>query len=266
MKKEPIQCPHCGHSQLESPYFLSTICSSCGHSIHREDLAKRGKAKKTEAQKKPWLSRWFHKKDREIHCFHCGGNHTVSGYAKTTICPVCSSGIGLRPMLVSVQTSRSIDIRAHLTVRKGAYLNAPKAYCTSATIAGKFYGSLICEEILTLSFSGTSQAKMTARKILVSSGANIVLIFPLQAQEVEVRGHLKGNIVATSLVRIRKGASVSGSIVTKSLRIDRGASYSGAMQLGGSEPADSLLRKTEEDIPHLRVADRSQPARPGSTI
>jgi len=269
--KVPVTCPGCGHVQPEPPGFLSTICRSCGTSFTRESIAK-ARPGKPSLERRPsgpppgLLDLLFKKKPRSIHCYRCGANHEVSGYARSTICPSCAANIDLSPLTVEVQVSREVDIRSHLTIKKTALLNSSRAVCTTAEIAGKFYGNLLCERLLTLSFQGVCQARMTAQRIVVTAAADLATAFPLQAEEVEIRGRVRSNIIATRSVRLRKGATVEGSITTRRLQIDKGAIFTGGMNVGPGQPAPGVIWNFHEEIPKLKVAERQAFLRPGGTI
>lgn len=209
----------------------------------------------------------FRRADREVRCYRCGHKHVASGYVKGSNCPTCTTYISFTPFVVSTSVSRNdLDIRAKLTVKKKASLNVGRVVCSSADLYGQFFGLLYCEDSLTISFQGGLQSRLAAEYMILTREADIFTPFPLQAGEVEVRGSLRGDIVASRRVRLRKGARVEGDVYAKSMSIDNGAEFIGALHIRPEGPEDSLTWRLQSEIPELRVAARPRIILPGSTI
>ncbi|MFV0336713.1 MAG: polymer-forming cytoskeletal protein [Chthoniobacterales bacterium] len=275
-RKISVGCPWCGGTQQEPPEFIKTICRHCGQSFSREAIQPRkqiaAKSLAAAAQGNDSLRRrvirFFRRADREVHCYRCGHDHVVSGYAKGSNCPTCSTYIGFSPLVVTASVSRNeLDIRAKLTVKKNASLNVVRAICSSADLLGQFFGMLYCEKTLTIFFQGALQSKLAAEYVVLTKEADISSAFPLQAGEVEVRGMLRGDIVASRRVRLRKGARVEGDVYAKSLAVDNGAEFLGTLHIRPEGPDDNLIWRLQSEIPELRVAARPRNIlRPGSMI
>jgi len=207
--KVDVTCPHCGATQKEPPRTVSTFCRSC--SGHFEIAARQQPA--SARPKGP---------QRDVHCYRCDADHTVSRSARSTLCPTCNAGIELCDMDFSANASRPVDIRGKLRVRKGAHLNNSLIICTDARIEGQVTGTLLCEHQLELLGSGKLSFKATAETTLVGHKATMELTYPLKTKTLEVNGCLTGQIVCTGTVRIHKGGILRGSLEARSLAVDRG--------------------------------------------
>jgi ssDNA-binding Zn-finger/Zn-ribbon topoisomerase 1 len=216
-----VLCPQCGASQREPRGAISTFCRTCGahFEIGRPAPAPR-----------PVLRRA--RTGTTVHCYKCGGTHEVSRFAKSTICPHCGSGIEMTDLVFAANASRPVDIRGTLVVRAGVNINNSWIICSNAEIAGTVTGTLFCEEELVFKGKGKLSFRACAGATRVERGADIELGYPLVTRSLVLRGRLSGRVVCSGRIHIRRGASMSGSIETRSLVVDRGAGWCGPTLVG----------------------------------
>ena len=67
----------------------------------------------------------------------------------------------------------------------------------------------------------------------------------VHAQDVRIRGHMKGDIKATGIVQITEEANFSGKIESKSISVEPGAYFDAFVNLGGG----SAGTKAQKEIP-----------------
>ncbi len=66
----------------------------------------------------------------------------------------------------------------------------------------------------------------------------------VQAQNVRIRGYMKGEIKAKGKVEITKEADFSGKIESKSISVDSGAYFNASVNLNQKSAGTSVLSKT----------------------
>jgi len=168
--------------------------------------------------------------------------HSVSVFAKTTICPSCAAAIELGNLSFSSNASRPVDLRGTLTVRAAANLNSSCVICTDAVIEGRITGTLYCESSLELLGSGRIGFKAFARAASIGKSARLELGFPLAVGSLEVRGQLHGPVVCSGGITIRKGGTLVGNFEARAIMVERGGALegSGRITASGGDPAALL--------------------------
>lgn len=220
-RKTPFQCPHCGFVQHEPPHLISTYCRSCGE--HYEVVAAAPPAAKPRAGLvEISVKRLISRPPRTIHCHHCGHDHEVSGYAKSTICPGCYASIELIDLVFSSSVSRPVDTRGKLTIRSSGSLNSTLAICGEAVIEGRLNGTLICEGTVHLACEGKIAHGLTARTLVITRQAQVDLLQLVKATDLVVHGRARGNFSCTGRVTISKRGVLEGRLTARSVVVERG--------------------------------------------
>jgi cytoskeletal protein CcmA (bactofilin family) len=95
------------------------------------------------------------------------------------------------------------------------------------------------------SVEGTIQ--LDGRTITVGAAAKLKA--DINAHDVVVSGHVKGNVRATRRIDIKKDASVVGNLTTPEIMIEQGADFKGSIEIDRSE-----TKKPDHDVPTLPVS------------
>jgi cytoskeletal protein CcmA (bactofilin family) len=66
----------------------------------------------------------------------------------------------------------------------------------------------------------------------------------VHAQNVRIRGHMKGDIKATGKVEITQEAKFSGSIISKGISVAKGAYFDASVKLGRKSPGTNVKKDT----------------------
>jgi len=151
----------------------------------------------------------------------------VSPFAKSTLCPTCGVAIEFRDLDFSANASRPVDIRGRLTVRAGVCLNHPRIVCSSARIDGRVTGAILCEGKLELFGNARMAFPAVASQILIGKGASIECGLPLECCDLEIRGHLAGDVLCGGKIIVRKGGCLEGAVDAPALTIEKGGSWLG---------------------------------------
>ncbi|NCX47825.1 MAG: hypothetical protein EBW82_04290, partial [Verrucomicrobia bacterium] len=88
--KTEVRCPECGHAQMESENFISTVCRSCSF-YFKSSLAKQSKKRKVNRVS-------IHK--RELTCADCGAVQMVAEEAQSSTCLECGRHLELGHRLI----------------------------------------------------------------------------------------------------------------------------------------------------------------------
>ena len=241
----------------------STICRQCGRSFS-PSAPKPGLKLKEEsgAVEEAPLHRkleniWGRQKNRVISCFECKRKHEVSDAATSTNCPGCSAHIDLRDYKITTSFSRTIRTRGDLHLTNKGDLSSTSVVCTSAVIEGKLRGNLECEDSMTLNVVGKIPGRIGARNIVVEKKSDIQCFRRVRVTNIEIKGRMSGEIIATGSVTIHKNGSLEGNVTAKSIAIEKGGLFSGQLAIGQANltqgellpEAKSSEKKKESDMP-----------------
>jgi len=159
---------------------------------------------------------------REISCYHCQRTHSVSGHAKSTICPGCNQGIQLENLTFSSHASRPVNTRGKLTVESGASLTSAHIVCGEGLIRGKINGMLFCEGVLRLACQENFASPITAHSLIIEKNSRVELAQPTRVVDLLVQGSVLGNFTCTGKVHVTKRGMLEGRLTAHAVTVDRG--------------------------------------------
>lgn len=159
---------------------------------------------------------------QEIVCHHCRRTHSVSGHAKSTICPGCNQSIQLENLTFSSHASRPVNTRGRLTVESGASLTSAHMICGEGLIRGKINGVLFCEGELRLACEEKFASSVTAHSLIIERQARVELAQPVRVVNLLVRGRVLGDFTCTGHVRITRHGVLEGRLTAHAVVVDRG--------------------------------------------
>lgn len=255
--KVSVECPHCGFKQLDYAAAKSTMCRQCGRSF-APVMAKPGlttSAKDELAASAPptGLRRieglWNRAQRFQIvGCFECKRRHEVSEAATSTNCPGCSAHIDLRDYKITTSFSRSIRTRGDLHLTSKGDLNSTSVVCRTALIEGRMRGNLECSESATINFVGKVPGRLTANYVCVERKADVRCYRRVFVRNIDIKGRLTAEIIATGTVNIHKTGVLDGNVTAKAINIDQGGLFSGQLVIGEAAlKQGELLPQPEEE-------------------
>ena len=99
-------------------------------------------------------------------------------------------------------------------------------------------GNIKAQEHLII--NGTIKGKVEINNFSLFLGPSGRLEGEVHAQDVRIRGHMRGDIKATGKVEITKEANFSGKLKSKSISVEHGAYFDASVELGrGSTGTES---------------------------
>ena len=240
----------------------STICRQCGRSFS-PSAPKPGLKLKDEsgtpAQELPLHRKleniWSRQKNRVVSCFECKRKHEVSDAASSTNCPGCSAHIDLRDYKITTSFSRTIRTRGDVHLTNKGDLSSTSVICHSAIVEGKLRGNLECEDLMTISLIGKIAGRISARQMTVERKSDIQCFRRVRVNNIDIKGRMAAEIIATGSVTIHKGAFLDGNVTAKSLAIEKGGMFSGQLVIGQASLTQGELLPEVKPVEHKAEAD-----------
>jgi cytoskeletal protein CcmA (bactofilin family) len=236
----------------------STICRQCGKSFSPSAPKPVLKLKEEPgAVEEAPLHRkleniWGRQKNRVISCFECKRKHEVSDAATSTNCPGCSAHIDLRDYKITTSFSRTIRTRGDLHLTNKGDLSSTSVVCNSAVIEGKLRGNLECEVVMTLNLVGKIPGRIGAQHIVVEKKSDIQCFRRVRVTNIDIKGRMSGEIIATGSVTIHKNGSLEGNVTAKSIAIEKGGMFSGQLVIGQANLTQGEL------LPEAKPAEKKK--------
>jgi cytoskeletal protein CcmA (bactofilin family) len=241
----------------------STICRQCGRSFSPSAPKPilKPKEETPPGQEAPVHRKfegiWKGQRNRVVSCFECKRKHEVSEAATSTNCPGCSAHIDLRDYKIVTSFSRTIRTRGDLHLTPKGDLSSTSVVCNAAVIEGKLRGNLQCEDSMTISFVGKVPGRISAQHITVEKKSDIQCFRRVSVANIDIKGRMSGEIVATGAVTIHKTGSLDGAVTAKSIAIEKGGMFSGQLVIGQANLTQGELlseakpaeKKAESDVP-----------------
>ncbi|HWB60769.1 MAG TPA: polymer-forming cytoskeletal protein, partial [Chthoniobacteraceae bacterium] len=144
--KISVECPHCGHPQMEPATAKSTYCRKCSSHI---DLVKTQAAGPPESRRSTFFKKieslLGHETVKIVRCHKCEATQQVDGASKSVICTACGMHMDLRDFKISSLHSANIHTQGYVEVTAKGELNCQKVICSEAIIEGQVHGTVTCE-------------------------------------------------------------------------------------------------------------------------
>ena len=104
-----------------------------------------------------------------------------------------------------------------------------------------------------LIINGTIKGNVEIRDFNLFLGPGGRLEGEVHAQNVRIRGHMKGDIKATGKVEITKEAHYSGKIESKGISVEEGAYFDAHVNLGQVTPETKIQKETPTKNPTVKL-------------
>jgi cytoskeletal protein CcmA (bactofilin family) len=240
---------------MEYAAAKSTMCRQCGRyfapAAPKPGLKLRVKeaepAVAAESSAFPKLGGlWNKPRTRVVACFECKRKHEVSDASMSTNCPGCSAHIDLRDYKITTSFSRSIRTRGEVHLTPKGDLSSTSVVCRSALVEGKLRGNLECEESATIDFVGKIPGRLIANYVSVERKADVQCFRRVRVANIDIRGRMSAEIIATGAVTIHKTGVLEGNVTAKSINIDKGGIFSGQLVIGHADLTQAELLPKEK--------------------
>ena len=267
--KVSVECPYCGFKQMEYAAAKSSICRQCGRYfspfVPKPELKLDAKEEAPASENPSILHRfkdfWKRQRSSIIECFECNRKQQVCGAATSTICPACSAHIDLRDYKITGGFSRTIRTRGDVHLTAKGDLSSSGVICRSALIEGRLRGNLHCDDTARINFSGRIPGSLSARHVIVERKADIHCFRRVRVGTIEIKGKMSGEIIAQTMVAVRKKGSLEGDVTAKAITVEKGGMFSGLLVIGQADLTQGELLPEKGAAASVPEADVSGGAR-----
>jgi cytoskeletal protein CcmA (bactofilin family) len=118
--------------------------------------------------------------------------------------------------------TRPIDTRGNLIITPSGYVSSALTVCHEALIAGRVSGTLVCETVVRLVYSGRLSCQMRTKSMIIEKESDVELSYPIETDELVVYGQAVGNFECAGRIWIDKGGLIEGRIAAHSVVVERG--------------------------------------------
>ena len=108
-------------------------------------------------------------------------------------------------------------------------------------------GNIKAKEHLVINGTIKGNVNIEAHNLFLGPGGKIE--GEVRAHDVRIRGHMKGDIIATGKVEITKEANYSGEIKSKGISVEQGAYFDALVHLGEKTPETAKPKRKQTEKP-----------------
>lgn len=168
---------------------------------------------------------------RQVRCFECHHQQSVSLAATSTQCARCSVYISLADHEISSPWSQNIRTRGDVWVRKRGAVTGCDVACHHLEIDGRISASVDCSGVAHFRHSGRVMGHMHCQKLVVEKKCEVIFPQGVWAESVDVYGTVVGNITCAGTIRIMKNGRVEGDATARAVDLKDGGELSGRMSI-----------------------------------
>src|SRR5438094_88000 len=115
----------------------------------------------------------------------------------------------------------------------------------------------VCDNTATINFAGKIPGRISARRVIVERKADIHCFRRLQAESIEIKGRMSGEIIAQT-VEIQKKGALEGDVTARAISVEKGGMFSGQLVIGRADLTQGeLLQERKPDIAPISESDFS---------
>ncbi len=139
----------------------------------------------------------------------------------------------LRDYKINGSFSRRICTYGEVHITSTGDLSSSQVTCRVAIIDGKLRSGLHCHEKAEFRTAGKVQGKLIAPEVLIGKKASVQFFRQVEVGSIEIRGAMTGDVLAETVVTIRRTGSLDGKVVARSINVEKGGTFSGQLVIGG---------------------------------
>jgi len=240
-KRQAIDCPSCGHQQMEYVEANSTFCHVCGTRIALQDT------KKKRVRRKP--SRPQPATRRKLACFECDHPLSIPEASDSWQCPVCSTYIDLRSHRITTTMGRSIQTYGDIVIsEKGSFGGSLLEGENIRIESGGVSGQMRARDRLIISGKCRVQAELQSAYLILEPSASAKNNRTWRCGEALIQGDLQvGSLVVNGPLRIPAGGSLKvASLQARSIFVEPGGKLQ-ALEAESRPPAPPSAPVTENE-------------------
>ena len=181
LSKIEVHCPECGHAQMESENFLSTVCRSCSF-YFKSSLASGGDKKRV---KRATIQM------RELTCADCGAVQLVAEEAQSSSCLECGRHLELGHREIRGEHLGNLSLEGELLIGPKGNFGGAKGRAARIVLQGRASGFLVGAEWLRVEGQSKIRSGAKGGQLVVQDGASLESGDLLQFDSGEILGELR---------------------------------------------------------------------------
>ena len=181
LSKIEVHCPECGHAQMESENFLSTVCRSCSF-YFKSSLASGGDKKRV---KRATIQM------RELTCADCGAVQLVAEEAQSSSCIECGRHLELGHREIRGEHLGNLSLEGELLIGPKGNFGGAKGRAARIVLQGRASGFLVGAEWLRVEGQSKIRSGAKGGQLVVQNGASLESGDLLQFDSGEILGELR---------------------------------------------------------------------------
>ena len=236
--KTEVRCPECGHAQMESENFISTVCRSCSF-YFKSSLARQSKKRKVNR---------FSIHKRKLTCADCGAVQMVADEAQSSTCLECGRHLELGHRLIEGEHLGNLSLEGELQIGPKGNFGGSKARAARIVLQGRATGFLEAAEWLRVEGQAKIRSDAKGKQLSILEGASLEVGDLLSFESGEVDGELRCETLSIAgILRVGpRGRVVAQKIVFGELTVEAGGRLSGYGEVK-SKPAEARKEPASED-------------------
>lgn len=168
---------------------------------------------------------------REVTCYECGARTQVPSAALSAICTHCRAHLKMTDIELKPGAQRlTVRTLGTVTVLPDSVLSLLSVTCGKCYLNGRGSGNFRCSELLRISCNNRIDGSVSAGRLEVERGADVILTQGATVGELVVSGRLSGRIVADKRVVVCRGGELYGNCYAPVLEVEQGGTHRGEWQ------------------------------------
>ncbi len=168
---------------------------------------------------------------REVPCFRCQSPVRVIPDAQSSQCPKCGGYVNLADYQITESWHRRIETRGNVTVTRTGSTHGFDIRCHNLTLAGVIHGAAECSGDLVVEPGGRITGRVSCRRLMVRKRAKTDFPLPVTAASAVIAGEVRGMILCSGPLELKRNARLSGPVRTSSLVTHPHASHTGMVEI-----------------------------------
>ena len=168
---------------------------------------------------------------KDAQCFDCGHKFKVGRSSRSTNCPQCGAYISLEDVEITLNSTQEIKTRGDVIIRKNGHVSASSVQCRDLRCFGRIEANVYCTGDAIFRATGTIMGEIHCGRFVVEKGAEITLLNPVYADEMEIQAKVTGRLFSRRQIIITSHGSVNGDVTARSVSIEPGGELNGAMNI-----------------------------------
>lgn len=170
----------------------------------------------------------------ELVCYSCQYEFVVTGSLDKVFCPKCREQLETGDHTVEGEWKRDILTVGTVHIKSGAKVLGASIIATDIIIGGDCSEANLkpTRQIELETGAVVSSGVLNGKKIIIRSGARLVLDDPLRCGDLDIYGELQAKVMPTGIVVIHSGGMFRGELIASHLIVHDGGGLSAKLRIG----------------------------------